>query len=226
MAYFRPRPGMEVVLRSDLIQDRDIQILNIIHQGNPTTTIINLYNCCYSFVSHMSRFALSFYSTSHSFLPDLFPYIRLDCIFLCHTVLTSVSCYEDWGEYKMFSMFFSLSDMYLVMTVLGIYKYISFMLWRLSHDCSRCSRSCSGSSCNNNDHKQHDECATALLHTIPLSYNQPTIITGNWNIYGSPPQMSTPVWKQTAWWTGSWSMATYFQTPLCWARNQNESSCT
>ena len=44
MAYFQPCPGMEVVLCSDLIQDQDIQILNVIHQGNPTTTIINLYN--------------------------------------------------------------------------------------------------------------------------------------------------------------------------------------
>ena len=35
---------MEVVLHSDLIQDQDIQILNIIYQDNPTTTIINLYN--------------------------------------------------------------------------------------------------------------------------------------------------------------------------------------
>ena len=68
---------MEVVFRSDLIQDRDIQILNIIHQDNPTTNIINLYN----------------------------------------------------------------------------------------------------------DHKRHDECATALLRTISLSHNQPTIITGDWNIY-------------------------------------------
>ena len=77
MAYFRPRPGMEVVFRSDLIQDRDIQILIIIHQGNPTTTIINLYN----------------------------------------------------------------------------------------------------------NHKCHDECATALLRTIPLFHNQPTIITDDWNMY-------------------------------------------
>ena len=77
MAYFQPCPSIEVVLRSDLIQDQDIQILNITHQGNSTTTIINLYN----------------------------------------------------------------------------------------------------------DHKQHDECATALLCTIPLSHNQPTIITGNWNIH-------------------------------------------
>ena len=44
MAYFWPRPGIEVVLCSNLIQDWDIQILNIIYQGNPTTTIINLYN--------------------------------------------------------------------------------------------------------------------------------------------------------------------------------------
>jgi len=80
-------------------------------------------------------------------------------------------------------MFFSLSDMYLVTTVLGIYKYISFVLWRLSHDCSRYSRSRSGSSCNNNDYKQHNEYATALLHTIPLFHNQPTIITGNWNMH-------------------------------------------
>jgi len=32
------------MLQSDLIQNWDIQILNIIHQGNSTTTIINLYN--------------------------------------------------------------------------------------------------------------------------------------------------------------------------------------
>jgi len=44
MAYLQPRPGIEVVLCSNLIQDQDIQILNIIHQDNPTTTIINLYN--------------------------------------------------------------------------------------------------------------------------------------------------------------------------------------
>jgi len=77
IAYFWPHSSIEVILCSDFIQDWDIQILNIIHQGNPTTTIINLYN----------------------------------------------------------------------------------------------------------DHKWHDECATALLHTIFLSYNQPTIITGNWNIH-------------------------------------------
>ena len=110
MAYFQPRPGMEVVLRSDLIQDQNIQILNIIHQGNPTTTIINLYN----------------------------------------------------------------------------------------------------------NHKRHNECATVLLHTIPLSHNQQSSqVTGTCTtIYGPPLQMSTPVGKQTAWWTGSWFMAIYFQIPL------------
>ena len=77
MAYFWPCPGIKVVLYSDLIQDWDIQILNIIYQGNITTTIIDLYN----------------------------------------------------------------------------------------------------------NHKQHNKYATALLHTISLSYNQPTIIIGNWNIY-------------------------------------------
>ena len=44
MAYFQPYSSIEVVLRSDLIQDWDIQILNIIHQNNLTTNIINLYN--------------------------------------------------------------------------------------------------------------------------------------------------------------------------------------
>jgi len=77
MAYFWPYSGIEVVFHSDLIQDQDIQILNIIHQGNLTTTIINLYN----------------------------------------------------------------------------------------------------------NHKQHDKYTTALLYTISLSHNQPTIITGNWNIH-------------------------------------------
>ena len=43
---------------------------------------------------------------------------------------------------------FSLSDIYLVTTILGIYKYISFVLQRLSHDCSRYSCSRFGSSHN------------------------------------------------------------------------------
>ena len=44
MAYFWPHSSIEMVLCLDLVQDWDIQILNIIHQDNPTITIINLYN--------------------------------------------------------------------------------------------------------------------------------------------------------------------------------------
>ena len=44
MAYFQPHSGIEMMLWLDLIQDWNIQILNIIHQDNPTITIINLYN--------------------------------------------------------------------------------------------------------------------------------------------------------------------------------------
>ena len=87
------------------------------------------YYCCYSFVSHISCFALSFYLTSHSFLPDLFPYIRLDCIFLCAIQFSSqFYAMKTKISIRCFYMFFSLSDIYLVMTILGIYKYISFIL--------------------------------------------------------------------------------------------------
>ena len=44
IAYFQSCPSIKVVLYSNYIQDQDIQILNIIYQGSPTTTIINLYN--------------------------------------------------------------------------------------------------------------------------------------------------------------------------------------
>ena len=44
MAYVQCKPGLEVVLRLDIIQDRDIQILSVSYPGNPTITIINLYN--------------------------------------------------------------------------------------------------------------------------------------------------------------------------------------
>ena len=44
MAYFQPYFSTEMVLYSDLIQDWNIQILNIICKGNPIITIINLYN--------------------------------------------------------------------------------------------------------------------------------------------------------------------------------------
>ena len=44
MAYVQRKPGLEVALRSDIIQDCDIQILSASYPGNPTITIINLYN--------------------------------------------------------------------------------------------------------------------------------------------------------------------------------------
>jgi len=44
MAYVQCKPGLEVALRSDIIQDRDIQILSASYPGNPIITIINLYN--------------------------------------------------------------------------------------------------------------------------------------------------------------------------------------
>ncbi|KAF9442633.1 hypothetical protein P691DRAFT_738773, partial [Macrolepiota fuliginosa MF-IS2] len=39
-----PRTGLEVALRADIAQDRDIQILNVSITGKPTTTIVNIYN--------------------------------------------------------------------------------------------------------------------------------------------------------------------------------------
>ena len=44
MTYVQCKPGLEVALRSDIIQDHDIQILSASYLGNPTITIINLYN--------------------------------------------------------------------------------------------------------------------------------------------------------------------------------------
>ena len=44
MAYYRKRPDLDVTLRSDIIQDPDIQILDITQTGKPTTTIVNIYN--------------------------------------------------------------------------------------------------------------------------------------------------------------------------------------
>jgi len=71
-------------------------------------------------VIHLSCFMLSFYSTSHSFLLNLFHYIRLDCIFLCatqfspqfHTTKTEVS--------------------------IRCFLYVLFIVWHVpSHNCSR-----------------------------------------------------------------------------------------
>ena len=93
--------------------------------------ICELWKCCYSFVSRVSRFALSFYSTSHSFLLDLFPYIRLDCIFLCAT---------------QFSPQFRATK---TEVSIRCFLYVLFIVWHVpSHDCSRCSCSRSGSSRN------------------------------------------------------------------------------
>jgi len=43
-SWHQPYSSTEMVLYSDLIQDWNIQILNIICKGNPIITIINLYN--------------------------------------------------------------------------------------------------------------------------------------------------------------------------------------
>jgi len=44
IAYVQRKPGLKIALRSDIIQDRDIQILTASFPGHPTTTIINMYN--------------------------------------------------------------------------------------------------------------------------------------------------------------------------------------
>jgi len=44
MLYYQQQDGLEVALRSDLVRDRDIQAINVIYLGQPTTMIINIYN--------------------------------------------------------------------------------------------------------------------------------------------------------------------------------------
>jgi hypothetical protein len=44
LTYFKQIPDFSITLRSDLIEDRDIQILDISQTSHPTTTIINVYN--------------------------------------------------------------------------------------------------------------------------------------------------------------------------------------
>ena len=44
LTYYRPRPDFTLTLRSDLIEDRDIQILDIYQLNQPPVTIINIYN--------------------------------------------------------------------------------------------------------------------------------------------------------------------------------------
>ncbi|KDR64996.1 hypothetical protein GALMADRAFT_1344135, partial [Galerina marginata CBS 339.88] len=44
MAYYRQREDFEITLRTDILEDRDGQILDINQQGQPRVTIINTYN--------------------------------------------------------------------------------------------------------------------------------------------------------------------------------------
>ena len=44
LTYYRPRPDYSITLRSDILEDRDIQILEIAQTDQPKTTIINVYN--------------------------------------------------------------------------------------------------------------------------------------------------------------------------------------
>ena len=44
LTYFRARADFSITLRSDLIEDRDIQILEITQTDQPTTIIVNVYN--------------------------------------------------------------------------------------------------------------------------------------------------------------------------------------
>ena len=44
MVYVQHRPGLKIALRSDIIQDCNVQILTASFPGYPTTMIINMYN--------------------------------------------------------------------------------------------------------------------------------------------------------------------------------------
>ena len=44
LTYYKPRPDFSITLRSDLIEDRDVQFLDINQSGYPTVSIINVYN--------------------------------------------------------------------------------------------------------------------------------------------------------------------------------------
>ena len=44
LTYFRPRNDFSITLRTDLLEDRDIQILEIAQTNHPTSTIVNIYN--------------------------------------------------------------------------------------------------------------------------------------------------------------------------------------
>ena len=44
LTYFKSCPDFSVTMRSDLIEDRDIQFLNICQPGHPTISVLNIYN--------------------------------------------------------------------------------------------------------------------------------------------------------------------------------------
>jgi hypothetical protein len=44
LTYYRPRNDFNVTLRSDLLEDRDVQVLEISQAAHPNTLIINIYN--------------------------------------------------------------------------------------------------------------------------------------------------------------------------------------
>ena len=44
LTYYRPRNDFNITLRSDLLEDRDIQVLEISQANHPNTLVINVYN--------------------------------------------------------------------------------------------------------------------------------------------------------------------------------------
>lgn len=44
LTYYRQQLDFSITLRSDLMENRDIQILDVSQTGHPTTTIFNIYN--------------------------------------------------------------------------------------------------------------------------------------------------------------------------------------
>jgi hypothetical protein len=44
LTYYKPCPDLSVTLRSDIIEDQEIQVLDITQPGHPPYTVINVYN--------------------------------------------------------------------------------------------------------------------------------------------------------------------------------------
>lgn len=44
LTYYRPRNDFSVTLRSDLLEEQDVQVLEISQAAHPNTLIINVYN--------------------------------------------------------------------------------------------------------------------------------------------------------------------------------------